>query len=300
GVLHETYRKADPDPGDAYGTAVAANAVRVFVGVPGDDSGNVDAGAVFTYPFGLTSEDAVFRKRVVDASFGTSVAADDSTIAVGAPADASGKGGVYAFPAQPTPGPNGVCETRDAFPGRIDGSQFGQSVALVDGTLLIGAPAEDVDGAADVGAAFLAAVGQTQSPRLTNPESNPLAGDQFGFTVATIEDDLLVGAPLLGSTDTGAVFIFDKRTQRRRLTLRNPVPTTGDFFGAAIASDADMVAVGAPFDGTATWKAGAVSLFPRATAELIEGKPLVSPEPQVRELFGAAVAMSPELIVGGP
>ena len=59
------------------------------------------------------------------------------------------------------------------------------------------------------------------------------------------------------------------------------------------------MAVGAPFDGTAAWKAGAVYLFRRSTAELIEGKPLVSPEPQVRELFGAAVAMSPELIVVG-
>src|SRR5262249_35656379 len=81
-----------------------------------------------------------------------------------------------------------------------------------------------------------------------------LAGDQFGFTVASIEDDILIGAPLLGSTDTGAVFIFDKRTQRRRTTLRNPVPTTGDFFGAAIAADGGTVAVGAPLDGTGGWK----------------------------------------------
>src|SRR5262245_53994793 len=299
GVLHETYRKADPDPGDAYGAAVAANSGRVFVGVPGDDSGNVDAGAVFTYPIGLTSEDAVLRKRVVDAAFGASVAVDDSTIAVGAPADASGKGGVYAFPAQPTPCVNNVCAALQAFSGGTDGSQFGQSVALVDGTLLIGAPAEDVDGSPDVGAAFLAAINQTQRPRITNTESTSLAGDQFGFTVAAIENDILIGAPLLGSTDTGAVFVFDTRTQRRRLTLRNPVPTTGDFFGAALAADGDTVAVGAPLDGMAAWKAGAVYLFRRSTAELLEGKPLTSLEPQARELFGAAVAMSPELIVVG-
>jgi cysteine-rich repeat protein len=208
-------------------------------------------------------------------------------------------GGVYAFPAQPTPCLNDVCTPLGVFSGATGGSQFGQSVALVDGTLLIGAPAEDVDGTPDVGAAFLASINQSQRPQITNPESSPLAGDQFGFTVASIENDILIGAPLLGSTDTGAVFVFDKRTRQRRTTLRNPVPTTGDFFGAAIAVDGDTVAVGAPLDGTAAWKAGAVYLFRRSTAELLQGKPLVSLDAQPRELFGASVAISPELIVVG-
>ncbi len=299
GAILETYRKAKSEDGDRYGVAVAANSTGIFVGVPGDDSGNVDAGAVYAYALGVATEEAIFRKRVVDAGFGTSIVADDATILVGAPADASGKGGVYAFPAQPTPCPGGVCGALQAFPGDQDGSQFGQSVALVDGAFLIGAPSEDVAGAVDVGASYLAAIGQEARPRLPNPDNAPLAGDQFGFAVASIENDLLIGAPLLGSTDTGVVFIFDKRTQRRRTTLRNPVPTTGDFFGAAIAADDDTVAVGAPFDGTAAWKAGAVYLFRRSTAELLEGRPLVSIEARERELFGAAVAMSPEFIVVG-
>jgi cysteine-rich repeat protein len=82
------------------------------------------------------------------------------------------------------------------------------------------------------------------------------------------------------------------------LTLRNPVPITGDFFGAAIAAGS-TVAVGAPFDGTAAPKAGALYLFERATGVLLEGKPLVSQSARERELFGAAVAMSPKLIVVG-
>src|SRR5262245_2869225 len=45
--------------------------------------------------------------------------------------------------------------------------------------------------------------------------------------------------------------------------------------------------------------AAAGPLFRRSTAELLEGKPLTILEPQVRELFGAAVALSPELIVVG-
>src|SRR5262249_28361898 len=118
GVVHSTYRHDRPDSQGAYGPAGAANNHPVFVGVAFDNSGNGEAGAVFAYPVGLTSEDAVLRKRVVDAAFGTSVAADDSNITVGAPGDASGKGGVYAFPAQPTPCDNNdVCAAKEAFSG---------------------------------------------------------------------------------------------------------------------------------------------------------------------------------------
>jgi hypothetical protein len=90
GVVLETYRKPEPEAADQYGTALAVNSTRVFVGVPGDDSGNVDAGAVYAYPLGVTTEEAIFRKRFVQAAFGTSIVADDATIAVGAPPTQAG------------------------------------------------------------------------------------------------------------------------------------------------------------------------------------------------------------------
>jgi cysteine-rich repeat protein len=298
GSVLAMYRKLAPEVDDGYGTALAAAADgRVFIGAPRDDAGNPDGGAVYAYSAGTTVEEAIFRKRVVAAEFGSSAAADDTKIVVGAPGDA-GIGAVYAFDAQP-PCPGGVCTPLRAFPGLTgEPSRFGQAVALADGDALIGAPDERVSGADDVGAAYLAAL-EAGRVRIGNPDSHAMAGDQFGFAVTSIENDLLVGAPLLGSTDTGAVFVFDERTRQRRLTLRNPVPTTGDFFGAAIAAEGDGVAVGAPFDGTAAPKAGAVYLFRRASGELLEGKPLVSPEPRARELFGAAVAISADVIVVG-
>src|SRR5262249_45645286 len=153
-----------------------------------------------------------------------------------------------------------------------------------DGIALAGAPFEGSGTLDDVGAAYLVTPTQI-SPKIENPEASP--GDQFGFTVATVGSDLLIGAPLLGSTDTGAVFVFDKQNLRTRgVVLRKPVPSTGDFFGAAIAGEGDTVAVGAPFDSTAAKNAGAVYLFRRSTAEMLIGKPLVSPEPGERELFG--------------
>src|SRR5262249_22751032 len=84
-----------------------------------------------------------------------------------------------------------------------------------------------------------------------------------------------------------------------RVVLSKPVYATGDFFGAAIAGEGDTVAVGAPFDSTAAPHAGAVYLFSRSTGQLLAGEPLVSSIPTERELFGAALAMSADLIVVG-
>jgi len=102
-------------------------------------------------------------------------------------------------------------------------------------------------------------------------------------------------------THTGEVRIIDSRTLKRRATLANPVPTSGDSFGAALAVDGDTVAVGAPFDSTAAEKGGAVYLFQRATAQLLVGKPLVSPLGIALEMFGASLAIDADwIVVGAP
>ena len=297
GDVVATYVKPEPDDGDQYGTAVVTAGIHLFVGVPGDDSANVDGGAVYDYLYQLggNTPEAIFRKRLTDAGFGTSVSADDSTIAVGAPTDVSSSGALYTFDAQGSC-TGGVCVALGAVKGNA-GSRLGQSVSMVEGDALVGAPYEDSGGNVDVGAAYLAQPNRV-SPRIENPEGS--SGDQFGFAVATVATDLLIAAPLLGSTDTGAVFVFDQSDLRnRRVVLRKTVPTTGDFFGAAIAGEGDTVAVGAPFDNTGAQNAGAVYLFQRSTAELLTGQPLVSPDPVERELFGASLAMNASLIVVG-
>src|SRR5262249_27461620 len=129
-------------------------------------------------------------------------------------------------------------------------------------------------------------------PVLADPD--PVAGDQFGFTVAAADSDLLVGAPLLGTSDTGAVFDFTQSGGcPRRVTFRKPTPTAGDFFGAAIAVDGDTVAIGAPFDNTAAPNGGAVYLFRRSPAELLRADPLVSGTPVEPEPFGSAPPINP-------
>ena len=172
GGIDASFSKPEPvrEMGDLYGAAVAATDTLVFVGVPGDDAANVDGGAVYAYRGDVTVEEAIFRKRLIDAAFATSLAAEDERIVIGAPNDADGKGGVYEFDAQPTPCGGAVCTALGAVAGGSAGARFGQSVALADGAMLIGAPLEPADSGADAGAAFLAVLG-LPSGRIANPES---------------------------------------------------------------------------------------------------------------------------------
>ncbi len=217
---------------------------------------------------------------------------------VGAPDDVQGNGAVYRFDTRIPCTPN--CPlTGSAVTGPAAGSRFGRTVAILDGTALVGAPSQAGPQGDQVGAAYV--VNPTQvGPLLADPD--PVAGDQFGFTVAAADSDLLIGAPLLGTSDTGAVFDFTQSDGfPRRVTFRKPTPTAGDFFGAAIAVDGDTVAIGAPFDNTAAQNGGAVYLFLRSTAELLRADPLVSGAPVERELFGSALAISPQwIVVGAP
>src|SRR5262249_10666892 len=199
-------------------------------GAPLDDAGSVDGGAVYAYDPDLI---AIFRKRLTDASFGMSIGANADTIAVGSPTDANGSGAGYTFDPHHTTGTNdAIWKTqRDPVRGN-DGSRFGQSVAVAGptgGLTIVGAPLENNA----VGAAYLMQPTSQVTPQIKNPEGSP--GDQFGFAVAAVEGDLLVAAPLLGTTDTGAVFVFDQ-LQNPLVVLRKPAPTTGAFLPAAIAA----------------------------------------------------------------
>src|SRR5262249_19327957 len=143
-------------------------------------------------------------------------------------------------------------------PAGADG-RFGFAVAVTDSALAVGAPFED----ARTGAVY---VYEGLRSRIASP--SPRGGDQFGFALAAAGGDLFVGAPLSGPRDTGAVYVFDAATGAHHATLQKPTPVTGDFFGAAVAADAETVVVGAPFDSGAAANAGAVYVFHQGTAEL--------------------------------
>ena len=99
------------------------------------------------------------------------------------------------------------------------------------------------------------------------------AGDHYGFSVATIGTNLLVGAPEVdqpAAINTGRAYLIHGDTGVTLRTFLNPTPGAGDGFGFAVAALGGNVLVGAPFDDTAGPDAGAVYLFNGATGALIK------------------------------
>ncbi|HYT25766.1 MAG TPA: hypothetical protein VEP73_04695, partial [Actinomycetota bacterium] len=289
GELRGVIRKEGARPEDLFGTAVAGFGAHVLLGAPGDDAGLVDGGAAYLLSGGTL--EAVFRKRLSAAAFGASVAAAGADVLVGAPRGEGGAGAVGRFD-----GASGaaLATLESPAPGHPG---FGFSVAALGNNVVAGAPFLATAGGGDVGAVYRFA-GTALAGTLVDP--TPLGGDQFGFSIATVGTDVVVGVPLAGARDTGVAYLLDGPSGALRVTFQKPIPVAGDFFGAAVAAEGDEVLVGAPLDSETAPKAGAAYLFRRDTATL-ERPIFQSPAPAAGDLFGAAVALAgPRVVIGAP
>ena len=288
GELRGVLRKDGSRPDDLFGTALAGLGARVLVGVPGDDAGVVDGGAA--YVFSGSTLEAVFRKRLSAAAFGASVAAVGADVLVGAPGGGSGAGTVSRFD-----GSSGAVLA--TLEGPAPGTPgFGFSVAALGRNVFVGAPFLAAAEGAQVGAVYRFE-GTALTRVLANPR--PVGGGQFGFSIATVGADVLVGVPLAGARDEGVAYLLDGRTGALRVIFQKAIPVTGDFFGAAVAAQGDEVLVGTPLDSEAAPNAGAAYLFLRNTATL--ERIFQSPAPAAGDLFGAAVALAGRrVVIGAP
>lgn len=275
-----TLERTTMDRTDGFGTAVTGVGQYVVVGTPRDDTGTVDGGAVQVYAGGEVQ--AVLRRRLPLASFGAAVATSGADLVVGAPFDAEGRGAVHRFA-----GSSGAVQLSV---GGTDGvaAQFGRALAGLGGAIVTGAPLEGGPAGSGVGAAYRIEADGALA-RFPHP-AEPAAGDQFGFAVATVGNDVVVGEPQAGSAGFGVAYLLDGTSGARKATYRNPVPVAGDFFGAAVAGADQHVVVGAPFDGRAAPNGGAAYLFELASGTVLRS--FESPTPADREMFGAAVAIA--------
>lgn len=183
---------------------------------------------------------------------------------------------------------------------------FGASVAVLDDTLVVGAPALR-EGAVQRGAAYLfELVGSTwtESPSaLTRP--GDLVG--FGASIAISESWVVVGAPSNDSfTVPGAVVIFDRTGAEGPVVLS--AATDGTSLGASVAVAGEVVLAGEPgagsvtaFDHASAWSPttlvqpgglGVEAAFGSSVAVVGVGETL-------RALVGAPLATSETGTVGG-
>jgi len=127
-----------------------------------------------------------------------------------------------------------------------------------------------------------------QSLTLKQTYVNPTpASDAFGFSVAGLGNNVLIGAPL-DDAGAGAVYLFDGATGSLLQTFMNPGPDAGDQFGFFVAAVGSNVLIGAPFDDNGATDAGAAYLFDGATGALLQT--FLNPAPVLGDQFGFRVA----------
>jgi len=196
-------------------------------------------------------------------SYGDSVALSNEFGVIGAPNDSTvhfEAGAVYVYRSTSS-GWVGPDTPYASLPPPVAEEHFGDSVAIYEDTILVGAPGDGVGGAAFV----LEYDGTLWNPTATLIASDSISGMAFGGAVALEGDRALIGAlGSVGGTSAGAAYVFERSgsvwTETAKLTPSDGAPF--DAFGKSVSLSGDLALIGSSnedeegayvFDHAAGW-----------------------------------------------
>jgi hypothetical protein len=288
---------ANGQPGDAFGSAVAFDGTTLVVGAPYANHGT---GAIYLYT--LTSGAWTFAGELTASDgqandlFGDAVGISNGVIVVGAPGQNGGVGGAYLF-AQGATSWSQQAELSET--GGQVGDNFGISVGVDSGTVVIGAPYADTLISPFAGAAYVYAQNGSQWAPVTQLTAlDGQFGGQYGLAVAISGGEIAVGAP--GSdVGLGAVYTYSATTGLWDVQAELIDPDPNAQFGAAVALSATTLAVGAYGESGA---AGLVYAYAfDGFGDLLPPTVLSAQDGQPYDNFGAYLALSgSSLAIGAP
>lgn len=263
------------EDGSVFGASVAMENGIAVIGCLREDGEGENRGAAYLYD--LRNRQFLHRLEASDAAdddeFGLSVAILGDLVAVGAwkkahPEGALNSGAVYLFKVESGNEIRKIVNPVAQNFGEFFGN-FGSSLLLDEGGLVVGAPGERHsfselnDDEYKEGAVYVFDPGTgEQLHRLTSQRS--LGDAVFGYRLASSGDLLLVGAPedSAGRSTGGAAYVFDLQTGREMHQL---IPSDGgdtDEFGFAVGFHEGKAIVGSRFEGEDPINAsGAVYLY---------------------------------------
>ncbi len=298
----------DGAAGDNFGTAVSLYVDTAVVGAPHDDTAlGADAGSMYVYKRSGTVWNQVGPKLgagdgTASDAFGSSVAVSNGRAIAGAPNDVhpvgTNIGSAYVFLRSGTvwiqEGPTLIAS--DPFSIQ----SVGRSVALSGDTAVLGA----ANPAHGYGAYVFERNGSSwnQQDKLFGAET---LFDQFGFSVAMVDDTLVVGSPgsFYGAVDyAGASFVYvnDGATWNLEAELTASVGTPDNQFGISVGLSGDTAIVGAPRDMyQGILGRGAAYVFVRSGAVWTQQARLLATDGAEEDNFGLAVALSGDRAVVG-
>ena len=238
-----------PSGTDNFGRSVAASSDYLVVGAPGDDTLHGNSGAAFVYdasnlsatptkliPYGtFNSTDRL--------EFGTSVALNGNTIAVGSIGlNSTYNGSVMVYDASNLSANPTVLEVT-SFDG-TGGDYFGNSVAITTDYVIVGSPNSDQNGSLSGAVYLYSRSNLAASPTILTPGLN----DKAGYAVAATDEYLVVGAPNEGTSGTrsGAAFVYDMNDLSASPTMIKASDPQGYAqFGESVDVQGSTIVVGA-------------------------------------------------------
>lgn len=196
-----------------------------------------------------------------------------------------------------------------------DTTNFGSSLALRNGFLLVGAYGAYVNNVWAVGASYLFDVNGSSPQQLARiTASDGSSGDYFGGNSGrgvAISDNLLVigahGDDPNGNQDAGSAYIF-RRESNGDITeitkLIAPDGRSNDYFGSAVAVDGNFIAVGASSadverDGSLQGDAGKVYLYKMVDGNASYVETLTFEYPHSSAYFGGSLGISDGMLAVG-
>lgn len=188
----------------------------------------------------------------------------------------------------------------------VAGDYFGQSLAMSGDRLVVGAYGDD-DLGFNSGSVYVfqrSGNGWVQEAKLLPDHGS--SGEYFGHSVAMDGNIIIVGAygtMSASGTDTGAVYIYEFHTVRKKWQFKQRVtantPNMEDSFGTAVSISGGVFVVGAYNSNNAGMKAGAAHVYEYTGRTWALAAVIQADDGIVGDRFGRAVAVSGGTIAVG-
>ena len=224
--------------------------------------------------------------------FGSTVAVGSGRIVVGAPFNddnGTDSGSAYIFDLD-----GNQIDKITASDG-AEADEFGWSVAVGSGRIVVGARFDDDNGRTNSGSAYIFDLDGNELAKIT--ASDGATDDKFGWSVAVGSGRIVVGAidDDDNGTDSGSAYIFDlDGNELRKITASDGA--TGDKFGYSVAVGSGRIVVGAPLDGDNGSISGSAYVFDLDGNELAK---ITASDGASFDYFGFSVAVGSGRIVVG-
>lgn len=308
--------KADtPTPDSHFGTRVALSGDTMVVTAMSDDSSAKGVNPESPARDGAANSGAayVFRRRGAewhqeayikasdtskDAELGKSIVLQGDTLILGAWKEAE-QGAVYVYQREGTTWRE--LEKITAQP-RQNGSNFGQSLALLGDVLVIGAGAQDVN-ANDTGAVHIYRRGADLTwtfDRILSPDTLGTY-NWFGSSVSMTDDYLVVGSTGEGNGTLagGAAYVFRTKTFELIDMIKPSSAGTVGFFGEYTAVVGDTIVISS-FNNNAGLSNGTVYVYaPGQDGKFEQKLELAASNAGGGDQFGTGLALTQDYLLVG-